>query len=38
MNSEKSKTSDPHVLLLNLSDKINLKGSDTYVVLSNLSI
>ena len=38
MNSEKSKTSDPHVLLLNLSDKINLKGSDTYVALSNLSI
>ena len=38
MNSEKSETSDPHVLLLKLSDKINLKGSDTYVALSNLSI
>ena len=38
MNSEKSETSDPHVLLLSLSDKINLKGSDTYVALSNLSI
>ena len=25
MNSEKSKTSDPHRLLLNLSDKIYLK-------------
>ena len=25
MNSEKSKASDPHRLLLNLSDKINLK-------------
>ena len=25
MNSENSKTSDPHRLLLNLSDKINLK-------------
>ena len=25
MNSENNKTSDPHRLLLNLSDKINLK-------------
>ena len=25
MNSENSETSDPHRLLLNLSDKINLK-------------
>ena len=25
MNSEKSKTSEPHRLLLNLTDKINLK-------------
>ena len=38
MNSESSKTSDPHRLLLNLRDKINLKGSDKYVALSNLSI
>ena len=38
MNSENSKTSDPHRLLLSLSDKINLKRSDKYVVLSNLSI
>ena len=38
MNSENSKTSDPHRLLLNLADKINLKGSDEYVALSNLSI
>ena len=38
MNSENSKISDPHILLLNLSDKINLKGSDKYVALSNLSI
>ena len=28
MNSENSKTSDPHKLLLNLSDKIILKRSD----------
>ena len=26
MNSESSKTSNPHRLILNLSDKINLKG------------
>ena len=38
MNSENSKTCDPHRLLLNLSDKINLKRSDKYVVLSNFSI
>ena len=38
MNSANSKTSDPHRLLLNLSDKINLKRSDKYVALSNLSI
>ena len=37
MNSEKSKTSHPHRLLLNLSDKINLKIFDKYVALSNLS-
>ena len=38
MNSENSKTSDPHRQLLNLTDKINLKTSDKYVALSNLSI
>ena len=38
MNSRNSKTSDPHRLLLNLSDKIDLKSSDKYVALSNLSI
>ena len=38
MNSEKSKTSDPHKLLLNISDKMNLKRKDKYVVLSNLGI
>ena len=31
MNSRNSKTSDPHWLLLNLLDKINLKRSDKYV-------
>ena len=38
MNSGKSKTPDPHRLLLDLSDKKNLKRSDKYVALSNLSI
>ena len=38
MNFGNSKTSDPHRLLLNLSDKINLNRSDKYVALSNLSI
>ena len=38
MNSENSETSDPHILLIKLSDKINLKRSDKYVGLSNFSI
>ena len=38
MNSENSKRSDAHRLLLSLTDKINLKRSDKYVALSNLSI
>ena len=38
MNFENSKASDPHRLLLNLSDKINLNSKDKYVALSNLSI
>ena len=38
MNSGNNKTSPPHRLLLNFSDKINLKRSDKYVALSNLSI
>ena len=38
MNSKSSKTSDPHRILLNLSDKINLKRSDKYAALSDLSI
>ena len=29
MNSGNSKTSDPHTLILNLLDKINLKRRDT---------
>ena len=37
-NSENSKTSDPHRLLLNLKDKIALRRKDKYVALQNLSI
>ena len=37
-NSENDKTSDPQRILLNLSEKINLKRSDKYVALSNVSI
>ena len=38
MSSKNSKSFDSHRLLLNLSDKINLKISDKYVALWNLSI
>ena len=38
MKLENSKTPDAHKVLLNLSEKINLKRSDKYVALSNLSI
>ena len=38
INSENSKTSQPHVLILKLSDKIDLVRGEKSVVLSNLSI
>ena len=38
MNSKYSKNTDPHKLLLNHSEKKNLKRSDKYVALSNLGI
>ena len=39
MNSKSSKTSDPHRLLFDISEKkINLKKCDKYVALSNRSI
>ena len=38
MNSTKSKTSDPRTLLLNLTDKIDLRREDKYIALLNLSI
>ena len=37
MNSKNIKTSDPHRLLLNLTDKIDLR-KDKYFALSNISI
>ena len=38
MNSKNSKTSDPDRLLFNLIDKINLRRSHKYVLLSRLSM
>ena len=38
MNSENNKTSNPHRLLLNLTDKMNLKRNSEFVDLLNLSI
>ena len=38
LNSGNSKTSDPHRLFVNLWNKTNLKRSDKYVALSNLSL
>ena len=38
INSENSKKIDPHRLLLNLLNKINLTRSNKYVFLSNLCI
>ena len=38
MNSEKSKTSKPHVLILNLTSKIDLRAVERSIALSNLSI
>ena len=38
MNSKNIETSNPHGLLLSLSDKINLKNKNKYVTLSNPSI
>ena len=38
MNSENSKTSESHVLILNLTDKLYLKRDEMSIALSNLSI
>ena len=38
MNYKNGKTSDSHRLLLNLSDKTDLRRKPKYIALSNLSI
>ena len=38
MNSEKSKTSKSHVLILKLTDKLDFKGGEKIISLTNLSI
>ena len=38
MNSEKSKTSEPHILILKLTDKLDLRRGEKSIALSNLSI
>ena len=38
MNSENSKTSEQHVLILKLTDKLDLRRSEKSIALSNLSI
>ena len=38
MNSENSNTSEPHVLILKLTDKLDLRRGEKIAALSNLSI
>ena len=38
VNSERSKTSEPHVLILKLTDKLDLRRVEKIIVLPNLSI
>ena len=38
MNSENSRTFEYHALILKLADKLNLKGGEKSIALSNLSI
>ena len=38
MNSESSKTSEPHVLILKLTDKLDLRRGEKIIALSHLSI
>ena len=38
MNSENSKNSKPHVLILKLTDKLDLRRGEKITALSNLSI
>ena len=38
MNTENSKTNEPHKLVLNLSQRLDLRSSDKHVAIQNLSI
>ena len=38
MNSEKSKICKPHILILKLTDKLDLRRGEKSIALSNLSI
>ena len=37
-NSENSKTSEPHFLILKLTDKLDLRRAEKIIALSNVSI
>ena len=38
MNTENIKTSEPHKIVLNLSQRLDLRSSDKHVALENLSV
>ena len=38
INTENSKTNEPHTFVLNLSQRLDLRSSDKHVALPNLSI
>ena len=38
MNSENSKTSEPHVLILKFTDKLDVRRGEKSITLSNFSI
>ena len=38
MNSENSRASEPHILILKLTDKLDLRRGEKSIALSNLSI
>ena len=38
MNTENSETNEPHKLILNLLQKLDLKSTDNHVALQNLSV
>ena len=38
MNSENSKASEPHILILKLTDKLDLRRAKKIIALSNFSI